>query len=215
MEMIHMAREMIWYCCYGSNLARDRFLCYITGGIPRYGKRRQKGCTNKKFLDITKQFKVNHNMYFALPKGRKSTSNWGDGGVAFLDRGESTEHTTLCRLYKVTSDQFHEIWEQEGTAWYNDLVQFGRLDDIPVLTFTRREPGLNFEASTQRPPDAVIMRPSATYLKTILSGLTETYPEMSKRQLLEYLQGLEGIRDEYEHDELLDLYLETRKDQDR
>ncbi len=203
-----MAHDIYWYCCYGSNLSRDRFLCYIKGGTPRFGKTRGRGCDDKKFMDISRPFKIHHNLYFGLPKGRKATGNWGEGGVAFLDRGESSEHTTLCRLWKVTSEQFSQIMKQEGD-WYNDLIKFGEVDGFPVFTFTRRKPGLNFQVHpTERPPDAVVMKPSVPYVKTIMLGLMETYPELGRKETLRYLEGLEGIRGNYEYVDFLELYQE-------
>ena len=207
-----MAKEIFWYLGYGSNLSKQRFLCYVKGEKPTYGTTVAKGCRNKKFFDVSKPMKIPYKLYFGLPKGRKATQNWGEGGVAFLDRKENTEHTTFCRIWKVTSQQFHDVWDQEGPAWYNDLLKLGEVDGLPVFSFTRRKPGFQFEVETSRPPDVVMMKPSASYMKTIILGLMETYPEMPKRDMLDYLRGREGIQNEYEHTELLELYQQVEYD---
>ena len=208
-----MAHELYWYCCYGSNLSKDRFLCYIKGGTPRYGKTRGRGCDDKNFLDQSIQYKMSYPLYFGLPKGRKATSNWGTGGVAFLDRYEKSGTTTLCRLWKVTSEQFGQIWDQEGTGWYNELIKLDTVDGLPVFTFTRREPGLNFKVpKNERPPDITILKPSETYLKTIIWGVIETYPDMEKRDVLEYMMPIHGVEGEYPYEELAELYRAVDKD---
>ena len=39
---------LVWYACYGSNLLKERFLCYIRGGRPIGAQRTFYGCKNKK-----------------------------------------------------------------------------------------------------------------------------------------------------------------------
>ena len=40
-------QEYVWYVGYGSNLNKQRFLCYILGGTPKYGCKSNQGCINK------------------------------------------------------------------------------------------------------------------------------------------------------------------------
>jgi len=40
-------QEYVWYVGYGSNLNKQRFLCYILGGTPKYGCKPNEGCINK------------------------------------------------------------------------------------------------------------------------------------------------------------------------
>ena len=39
--------ETVWYVGYGSNLLRERFICYITGGQFRLGGSHTNGCKDK------------------------------------------------------------------------------------------------------------------------------------------------------------------------
>jgi hypothetical protein len=41
----------------------------------------------------------------------------------------------------------------------------------------------------------IVGAPSEAYVKTIISGLEETYPCMRKSKILAYLRGAEGIRE--------------------
>ena len=77
-------QNYVWYVGYGSNLSKQRFLCYILSGIPRYGRKRNQGCTNKGLPLEHRPIKIPYGLYFALPEERKRTSNWGKGGVAFI-----------------------------------------------------------------------------------------------------------------------------------
>lgn len=71
--------EHIWYACYGSNINRERFLCYIDGKERSIcGKLvKNKGCEDKSPPRENHPFVFNHDIYFA-----KTSNNWG-GGVAF------------------------------------------------------------------------------------------------------------------------------------
>jgi len=64
-------QEYIWYVGYGSNLSKQRFLCYILGGTSKYGKRSNHGCTNKALPLEDRSIKIPYGLYFALPEGRK------------------------------------------------------------------------------------------------------------------------------------------------
>lgn len=195
-----MTSEYIWYCGYGSNLSRDRFLCYIKGGIPPYGKVRADGCGDDNFLDISRPLEVPNRMFFGLPDGRTSTSNWGEGGVCFIDMKKSPLNITYTRIWKVTREQMKDIHKQEG-SWYGELLELGEVEGLPVLAV----------ASTRK--DLRVLRPTAAYIKTIIVGLKETYPNMSRSDIICYLQGLDGIRGEYDLDELTRPYLEVEDDQ--
>lgn len=199
-----MARDHVWYCCYGSNLSRQRFLCYIVGGTPKYGKNKGEGSRDKNFPDIHHPFMIKHKLFFALPDGRKATGNWGTGGVAFIDL-EPTDVRTYGRLWKITTEQFQDVMRQEG-KWYNEILKLGEKEGLPIFTLTMRTPGLNFQVGRERPMTLTVMKPSEPYLKTIIEGLKETYPDLSKRDILNYLLELEGIDGGYEYDDMLNIY---------
>jgi len=184
--------DHIWYLGYGSNLSRQRFLCYIKGGTPTYGKKHHRGCGNKAQPVDDRPFRIPHRLYFALPEGGKGTSNWGPGGVAFIDPEKETreECWTWGRMWRITGKQYEEVRGQEGRTWYDHEILLGNADGIPIYTIT------NSNALTN------IMAPSETYLKTIAEGLVETCG-MTDREIVEYLQEKAGIRDRIPMDELV------------
>ena len=64
-------QEYVWYVGYGSNLNKQRFLCYILGGTPKYGCKSNQGCTNKALPPEDRSIKIPYGLYFALPEERK------------------------------------------------------------------------------------------------------------------------------------------------
>lgn len=116
-------------------------------------------------------------LYFAADSRR-----WGLGkGVAFFD--ETGQGTVLARIYKVSRSQFEHIQRKEGDK-YARTVLLGAVDDIPVYTCT----------SPKKRED--IQAPSLNYVRTILDGLKETYPDISENVLLPYLFKCGAMSDE-------------------
>ena len=64
-------QEYVWYVGYGSNLNKQRFLCYILGGTPKYGCKSNQGCINKALPPEDRSIKIPNGLYFALPGRRK------------------------------------------------------------------------------------------------------------------------------------------------
>jgi len=98
----------VWYAGYGSNLSRQRFLCYIEGGKPTYGKSTNRGCSDKSRPLDDRPYRIPYGLYFAIPEGGTATDNWCRGGVAFLNPcGECCENSwTLGRMWKITREQY-------------------------------------------------------------------------------------------------------------
>jgi hypothetical protein len=199
----HAAVKLVWYASYGSNLKRERFMCYVKGGILPGSAKRNKGCFRDKNDPIEfQQISLNYELYFAGQSG-----TWGNGGVAFL-RGEGGH--TLGRMYLIIDEQFNDVVIQEnskepdgsrfvpafnqlvsqpqsilpGDPWYGKLLNMGSEGGWPILTFTTAG------ADLQHPPTA----PSEQYVKVIASGIKETYPEMSDDDIVAYLYRAAGIR---------------------
>jgi len=183
-DMVH-----VWYLGYGSNLHEQRFLCYIKGGIPQYGKKCNNGCTDKTPPLENKTITISYPLYFALPNSQKETSNWGAGGVAFINPQENKSVKTLCRMWKITEHQYKEVRQQEGVSWYNKEIRLGDDNGIPIFTIT------HFPILTN------IISPSDTYIKTIASGLRETYG-FTVEHIIDYLLDKEGIQNRIEKDRL-------------
>ncbi len=179
----------VWYVGYGSNLHEQRFLCYIKGGTPRFGKTHYNGCTDKTLPAQNKAIIINYPLYFALPDKSTKTSNWGAGGVAFIAPKKDRRVKTLCRMWKITKDQYNEVKRQEG-SWYGNEILLGDEDGIPIYTITNDTVLTN------------INKPSDTYIKTIALGLKETY-SFTDKKVVRYLIAKRGIKDSIRKDNML------------
>jgi hypothetical protein len=183
-------RNYVWYVSYGSNIWRDRFMCYVKGGTPVGGAREYKGCADKADPLDERNLPLTGRLYFA---GQSKT--WHDGGMAYFDpRGQGE---VLSKAYLISFDQFLDVVSQEnrqevrislslgeitdresvdtGLEFYPLLLNLGELDGYPLLTFTAREP---------RPEPN---RPDPDYLAAIGKGLEEAY-SLSESESLVYLQ---------------------------
>jgi len=111
---MNINQDYVWYVGYGSNLSNQRFLCYILGGIPKYGGKNNQACTNRALPLEDRPIKIPYSLYFALPEERKETSNWGKGGVAFItpEKVEDKDLWTLGRMWKITKEQYEEVKKQ-------------------------------------------------------------------------------------------------------
>jgi hypothetical protein len=197
----HAAVKLIWYASYGSNLKRERFMCYIKGGTPEGSAKRNEGCRDKSEPTESRPISLNFELYFA---GR--SKKWGNGGVAFL--GGEGGHT-LGRMYLISDEQFNDVVMQEnskeldgsrfvpafnqlvsqlrcilpGNPWYGKLLNIGSEGGWPILTFTTSRTDL-------QNPSA----PAEQYVKVIASGIKRTYPQMSDDDIVAYLYRAAGIR---------------------
>jgi len=191
--------EYIWYASYGSNISKDRFLCYIKGGKPNGSQKEYKGCTNKSLPIENEEIYIKSELYFA-----KKSGTWNGGGVGFIKVNFDENSETLGRMYLITKEQFVEVVKQETNfngelnidfekaiqngnlifrenSWYGNLVYLGNQNDKPIFTFTNAK-NLNNEIN---PPDK-------NYLKTIANGLKETY-KIDENEIEDYLKSKSGI----------------------
>jgi len=129
----------VWYSGYGSNLSKQRFLCYIMGGKPTYGKKCNKGCDDKALPIEDKPCKIPYGLYFALPDKEEKTDMWGRGGVAFLDPTKECcrNNWALGRMWKIRKGQYEEVKCQEGRNQYNCEIRLGEEDGVPIYTITK------------------------------------------------------------------------------
>ena len=194
---------LVWYACYGSNLKRERFMCYVKGGPPEGSQAVHKGCSNKREPRDEKPIEINHRLYFS-----KNSPLWGGGGVAFIGSERSKNEKTLGKMYLISREQFKEVFAQEngrrpselhidfdrliedgeytsGNRWYSKLLFLGRdvEDGYPIFTFTTSD-----ERSISYNP------PSPEYIKTIVDGLCESYPSMCREEAEEYLDERMMVR---------------------
>ncbi len=177
----------VWYVSYGSNMSAERLACYLVGGCPPGGLRPNPGARDRVLPTRSVPVDLPGTTYFA-----GDSPQWG-GGVAFYDH--DTPGPTAARGYLVTRRQLVDIAAQEmyrlprdgdplegllleplpggrhevGPGHYETLVEVGRLEGLPMLTFTA--PG-----GVGAMPDRT---PSRAYLATLGTGLRESrgWPE--------------------------------------
>ena len=172
--------EHVWYAGYGSNLSRQRFLCYILGGKPALGSKDHEGSKDHAPPTEDRILTVKHRLYFALPEGSTGTENWGPGGVAFIDTESDESAETICRMWRITGEQYADVRRQEGLTWYDKEIALGEADGIPILTVSH---GRRLKHT---------VTPSPAYLKTIATGLKET-AGLSTEEIAIYLLDKAGI----------------------
>ena len=172
----------VWYVSYGSNMCRDRLRCYIAGGQPRGAAREYGGARDDTPPSEDMTVDLPGSLYFA---GESPT--WG-GGVAFYDH--DVPGPTPARAYRITAEQFVDVAAQEmhrlpeegdpleeviiggldagrhqaGPGRYETLIEVGRHDGLPMMTFTSPH-GLDAVPHT---------RPAPAYLGMLRRGLQET-----------------------------------------
>ena len=174
--------EHVWYVSYGSNMSSARLACYIEGGTPPGGSRANPGCRDRTPPVRDVPVDLPGSVYFA-----GQSPQWG-GGVAFYDH--ETPGTTAARGYLVTAGQLADIAAQEmyrdpragdpleelllepipdgrhrlGDGRYETLVEVGRVEGSPLLTFTAPHGAAHVEHTT----------PSQAYLAMLAEGLRES-----------------------------------------
>ena len=171
----------VWYVSYGSNMCRERLRCYIQGGRPRGGALEYVGARDTTPPAADMAVELPGSLYFA---GESPT--WG-GGVAFYDH--DVPGPTPARAYRITVQQFADVAAQEmhrlpeegdpleeiiiggletgrheaGPGHYETLIEVGRHDGLPMLTFTSPH-GLDAVPHTH---------PAPAYLAMLRRGLRE------------------------------------------
>ena len=187
----------VWYVAYGSNMSSARLACYIQGGCPPGGSRTNPGARNRTLPTRSVPVDLTGSLYFA-----GESPQWG-GGVAFY------EHThagwAAARAFLVTAGQLADIAAQEmyreptagdpleelvlsplrdgrytlGDGRYETLVEVGRHDDLPLLTFTSPH---GFDAVEHT-------RPAPAYLAMMADGLRESR-DWDDEQVAAYLDSI-------------------------
>src|SRR4051812_17009112 len=161
--------ELVWYAGYGSNLCRERFACYLSGGTPSGSRHLHAGCRDRSPARLSAPLRIRGRLTFA-----GESPIWG-GGLAFPD-ADDTDSETVARGYLLTRDQLDDVAAQEPR--YDRITTVGSLDEGPVVALT----------SSRRYPVAA---PSAPYLRTVLSGLTDEI--LDTDQAVTYLLGTQGV----------------------
>lgn len=200
--------DYLWYAAFGSNLSYDRFEKYLVGGsaalasdAPERGARDASPPIDEDVLE------VEHEVYFAL-----EAAKWGGGGVAFLS-AEKSETTTICRLHKITVEQFEDVHMQESRGDHpavlnlnalsaeGSLMQYdGSLYGLALLLGTHDD-GCPIVTLTTDRSDLGPNCPSVGYAATIASGLVE-FTDMTPASATDYVMGKRGVDDRLNRVEL-------------
>ncbi|CDQ18148.1 hypothetical protein SAMN05192559_102109 [Halobacillus karajensis] len=187
----------VWYASYGSNLNRDRFLCYIKGGKPEGSGKVEVGCKDPTLPIEEATYIMHYPLYFAMESGR-----WQQQGVGFIGLKQDNKHRTYSRKYLITIEQFMDVVKQENNgaaldidlheimdqgyktikdSWYGTILYLGNEGGYPVLTFT-----------ADWDLDVPFNQPSKEYLSMIIHGLKSTLG-LENKEVIDYLSSKPGI----------------------
>ncbi|MFI6674679.1 histone deacetylase [Kribbella sp. NPDC050470] len=200
--------DHVWYVAYGSNLALDRFRCYLAGGRPAGGARVYPGCRDPRDPARIAAVEVPGGLVFA-----GESRVWG-GGSAFYN--PAAPGVVAARAYLVTADQLGDIAAQEmrrdpggefardlaavlpevdavhamGSGRYETVARLGEQDGVPMFTVTHG-------TVADLEPNA----PTLPYLRWIAAGLAEAHG-WAARRVAEYLYSATGVSRAWTVDEL-------------
>ncbi|KAJ4960312.1 hypothetical protein NE237_020222 [Protea cynaroides] len=199
----------IWYACYGSNMWKQRFLCYIEGGQVEGMHKQCFGSMDKSPPKETMWKTVPHRLFF----GHSHTSTWGAGGVAFLHPESNMHERAYMCLYKITLEQLNDLLLQENCPsqhmisplfdlcaldsvvtnksvllegvkgeWYSNVVFVGKEGDLPIMTMTCPISHIENFKSGKFPMHA----PCKEYANTLARGLIEG-KQLSEAEAMAYI----------------------------
>lgn len=211
----HAPAYAVWYVAYGSNLALDRFRCYLSGGRPEQGMREYAGCRDPSDPARTVGLFVPGGIVFA-----GESTVWG-GGMAFFDG--RAPGMAACRAYLISSEQFADVAAQEmrrpsggefalrlaevlgrvdsvhtlGPGRYETVARLGVLDGAPLLTVTHGDIAR-----------LDLTMPSDAYLSRIATGLREAHRWDTER-IAAYLALAPGAFSWWTVDQITDIVRQT------
>jgi len=110
----------VWYACYGSNMWLPQFMCYIQGGQVEGMVKDCIGCRDPSPPRASFWLTVSNQLFF----GCKHSYTWGIGGVAFIDPLPEEDVKTYVHVYKITLEQFKDIFFQENSIMHMENRQF-------------------------------------------------------------------------------------------
>ncbi|GAA1522096.1 histone deacetylase [Kribbella lupini] len=202
------SNELTWYVAYGSNLAGDRFRCYLAGGQPAGGRRIYPGCRDPREPRRVAAVEVPGGLIFS-----GESAAWG-GGRAFYDL--AAPGVVAGRAYLVTVEQLGDVAAQEmyrepGSAFAEDLAEaLDEVDQVRVMgpgryeTIARlgeRDGVPMFTVTDVNAADLEPSAPSAAYLRWIATGLHEAHG-WDPAQIADYLSEARGVAGAWDKDAL-------------
>jgi hypothetical protein len=201
--------EYIWYASYGSNLSKERFLCYIQGGKPEGSKKYEVGARDQSLPIKESTYILHYPLYFA-----KESIRWQKQGVAFIGLKKDKQYLTYSRKYLITVEQFQDVVKQENNgveltinfdevkkkgyttlrdSWYGTILYVGEKGGFPIFTFT-----------ADWDLDVPFTKPSNEYLTMIIQGLKK-YVGLNQQEIVHYLFYKQGINGHYTKEEIKQL----------
>ncbi len=192
--MIEDEDQLIWYVAYGSNLLRDRFLSYLTGGAGPGRSGAHDGARDTTPPRADRTLTIGRQLIFTGKSIR-----WNGGGVCAVVPTGSTDGAARClgRGWLITAGQLADVWRQEnggrdpGTISWGELPERGRIDlddgryrrldwlgfidGVPSVTITCTE-----EMLVETNP------PNADYVAMMMQGLRESWG-LDSAQAVDYL----------------------------
>ncbi|MEL7209980.1 MAG: histone deacetylase [Actinomycetota bacterium] len=193
--------DLVWYVSYGSNLDRDRLICYLEGGTARDAHKANVGARDPRPPRADRPFVLGHELFFA------DVSHVWTGGVAFVDHHPDPSVRTLARAFLLTADQLCDVVAQEsarplgsiqltdhvealdrdgravvGPGRYDTLLDCGELEGRRCVTFTGRS----------ALADTEIVPPAGVYLSMVADGLRAAH-RLDDRAIVEYLRDRPGV----------------------
>ncbi len=188
----------LWYAAYGSNMASDRFGCYLAGGCPPGAARTYPGARDRTLPRDARPVRLDGSVYFAW-----ESPTWG-GGIAFYD--PEAPGASIGVAYRLSLGQFSDVAAQEmhrepgadldltalwdtgrhvlGPGRYESLHVVGRIEELPVVTFT----------ASEAPP---LNPPVPAYLATMARGIVETHG-WSADEIVGYLLSRPGAAEAWD-----------------
>ena len=167
--------EMVWYVSYGSNMLEERLKYYITGGTCLFNGMSYFACNDRTLPCESRKVEIPFDMFYS----NYGMGSWSDSAVAFLDM--SKPGFSYGRAYKIKKNQLEELHSKEGKSihWYPECIRLEDIEGIPTYTFA------GFSAKKKEP----FSRVSAEYGIVLYKGMKETYPELTDKEILRYLQN--------------------------
>ncbi|KAL6076437.1 Histone deacetylase [Balamuthia mandrillaris] len=212
-----LKERYVWYTSYGSNMCRERFMCYLQGGRVEGMRHSCVGCSDPTPPLRDTYVPLPHHLYFA-----KHSQTWG-GGVAFIDASpmeqgvaddEEAVHLnpttqqrgaiTHGRSYLLTFSQFCSVVAQENGKTERQLgFHLDRLSAKPTTKVTEgwyglvvylgeREGAPMFTFTNEQPMSGVQRTyPPSSYLRVIAAGLLQL--GFSAEEVRQYLLARSGL----------------------
>jgi hypothetical protein len=191
-----VGEALVWYAAYGSNVDRQRFLTYLTGGTVAGAADLHGGARDPTPPREERPYRFSRPVRFALRSRR-----W-DGAIALLDH-QVAEPGALGRRYLITAAQLADVVAQENhrpttdlplaeltrdeihalsDRTYDGLLLVDHDGGVPVVTFT----------SPRDPVALAAAAPSAAYLATIARGIRATH-DMTAGDVARMLHSAPGV----------------------